>query len=536
MNIRRIGAAATGALLALSITIPGASAQATTTTERYAGSASGQALDISILGRHVTGGISSAAADVDQIKGAVTGQSAGVGLLLAPETAIGAALGDTVRQGCTQRPIADLVSQLTQGNVSAQVDLACGEAGTDRNAGANDFAFHGDGTVGTISVNAGKLLGPIVDSVKQKITDPVLNSPLSAVIQPADQGVQSALGALNTGLATVFGPAGASAVLPVVSPTQTLNDVLTSLKNGDLVKVTLGHSRSENVGTATTYTARASSQGGVVEVLPNFGGTGKALLRITVGASAAQVVYARSNAQPTASADQTLVKVESPLIPQVGLPLDQLPKALAGSPLADLANLGYRSQVGSVQIGPGESVSFFCAGDSLGNAVAGTPLAALCTTITVGTASVAGDRADSAAVDIHVAKGLGDPLGTVLNQLPLDELSKNANTALGGVDGVLKEAQAKGLPVAPTGLVFGAGKADGTPGVKITFAGSHAQARGTKVLSEVVNDASRSIGGGSLPRTGFQTAPLELLGLLGAGAGLWTFTRRRRIASSGNAS
>jgi hypothetical protein len=289
------------------------------------------------------------------------------------------------------------------------------------------------------------------------------------------------------------------------------------LLNGDLLRVDIGNAIAKNTGTPTAFMAESLAQGGAIEVLPAFRGAGlPPLLKITTGESGASVNYDRDKTTGVGSAKNTLVRIESELLPTLGL--GQL--GVAGvKPLEALTGaLGIKSGPGFIELAPGQNVTLFCDG-------AVGALGALCTEISVGTPKETklpdgGLKVESAAVSIHLFKGLNSLVPGV-----------NRGSILGdaNLDAVL-------APLAgTTGLTLG--EKTNVPGIKLALAQTVAQAGGTRVLGQVeerqraaaAETPAAPAPAQALPRTGglpFGMATIPAV--LGLSAGLRTVVRRRR--------
>jgi hypothetical protein len=365
-------------------------------------------------------------------------------------------------------------------------------------------------------------------------------------------------GGLLGGLPLVGGvtkAANLDAIAPAIDPATTVNGLLQSLKDGDLIRIDLGVSTARNAGDVASYLSQAVSEGGSIDILPNLLGGGKSLLKIDIMKSTANVSIDRNTMQAVPTATNTLVRIESALLPDLGL--SSLPVVggllgssglpvvdsivplvgglLGGIPAADgilggllpfdatVKGLGLTAGAGYIELGPGMSVSLLC--DGL--------VAPLCTEISVGAAQAPTTTADgrtrieSSAVTIHLLKGIGS-LGVA--GLPvLGDL--NLGTILG--NGLLSNVLAP-LTGGATGLALG--EPTDVPGIRISLAHAVAEAGGTKVMGateERARDldpvAAAPIAAPSLPRTGGLPVDATAIPvLLGASAGLRSLVRRRR--------
>jgi hypothetical protein len=451
-----------------------------------------------------------------------------------------------------------------------ELNIACGEA----NVGGNAESFLAESVGGLVQVKVAlpQAVQDVVGTVRGLVNNtlqtgclPVVGgllgnaNPTAAVTDTVGK-VNGLLGGIvgNLSLPVVGNAAGVldlKALAPALNPTQTVDSLLQSLAEGDLVRINLGVATASNRGDLSTYLSQAVSEGGTIELLPNLLGAEKPLLRISIAKSDAKVAVTRAGVTPDASSDNTIVRIESALLPDLGL--SSLPVVgnllgstglpvvdsvvpvvgglLGGVPVADnvlggllgldatVKGLGLKAGAGYVELSPGMSVSLLCDG----------PVAPLCTEISVGAVKapeVMSDgrtRIESSAATIHLLKGLGS-LG--LNSLPVLG-NVNIGTILGNdlVGGVLAPLTgAAGLNL---------GEASNVPGIKISLAHAVAEAGGTKVMGAVQEQARELapaaaapvVTSPTLPRTGgLPVDAAAIPTLLGASAGLRALVRRRR--------
>ncbi len=501
------------ALVLAAVVAPAANGAVTRVeTDQFSGVASAQALDLSLLGRQLTFGIASADSAANVVNNTLNQKASGIGTLLSPKTAITAAQGDKPADGgraCFQPPLGEA---LNGAGLPALLvgEAACGEASTKGDV--SSFEAIGTGTVASLRLNATQILKPALDALKP-VLDTVAATPVGDLLKATDAPAKTAVTTLNGLLGSLLGQG--SVVLPTLEPSQTVKDVVNRLEDSDLLRVNIGNAIAKNTGTATNFTSESLAQGGTIEVLPAFRGLGlPPLLKITTGESGASVSYDRDKTAGVGSAKNTLVRIESELLPTLGL--GQI--GLAGvKPLETLTStLGIKSGPGFIELAPGQNVTLFCDG----------ALGALCTEISVGTPKETklpdgSIKEESAAVSIHLFKGLnnlvpGLQLGSILGNAALD-------TVLAPVSGA-------------TGLSLGE-KTD-VPGIRLALAQTVAQAGGTKVLGQVEErqraaaadvPAAAPAPAAALPRTGglpFRTATIPAL--LGLSLGVGTYLRRRR--------
>jgi hypothetical protein len=352
-----------------------------------------------------------------------------------------------------------------------------------------------------------------------------------------------------------------STIAPALAPATTVDGLLQSLQNGDLIRIDLGVATARNAGDVASYLSQAVSEGGSIDVLPDLLGSGKSLLKIDIMKSDAKVSIDRNTMQAVPTATNTLVRVESALLPDLGLSslpivggllgstglpvvgsivpvvnglLGGIPAALPGQltsllPFdATVKGLGLTAGAGYVELGPGMSVSLLC--DGL--------VAPLCTQISVGAAQAPTTTADgrtrieSSAVTISMLQGLD----TLTGSLPIVGGVLPGGLKLGTILG-------NGSPIGGlvSGLVGGAtglslGEPTDVPGIRISLAHAVAEAGGTKVMGanqeqarQLDPAAAAPIAAPALPRTGglpFDATAIPVL--LGASAGMRSLVRRRR--------
>jgi len=515
-KIHSLGLVGAVALVLAAVVAPAANgAVSRVETDQFSGVASAQALDLSLLGRRLTFGIASADSAANVVNNTLNQKASGIGTLLSPKTAITAAQGEKPADGgraCFQPPLGEALSGA--GLPALLVgEAACGEASTKGDV--SSFEAIGTGTVASLRLNATQILKPALDALKP-VLDTVSATPVGDLLKATDAPAKTAVTTLNGLLGSLLGQG--SVVLPTLEPSQTVKDVVNRLEDSDLLRVNIGNAIAKNTGTAANFTSESLAQGGTIEVLPAFRGLGlPPLLKITTGESGASVSYDRGNTTGVGSAKNTLVRIESELLPTLGL--GQI--GLAGvKPLETLTGtLGIKSGPGFIELAPGQNVTLFCDG-ALG------VLGALCTEISVGTPKETklpdgSIKEESAGVSIHLFKGLnnlvpGLNLGSILGNAALD-------TVLAPVSGA-------------TGLSLGE-KTD-VPGIRLALAQTVAQAGGNKVLGQVEErqraaaaevPAAAPAPAAALPRTGgLPFRPATIPALLGLSLGAGTFLRRRR--------
>jgi hypothetical protein len=294
-----------------------------------------------------------------------------------------------------------------------------------------------------------------------------------------------------------------NALAPAMDPAKTVDGLLASLEDGDLIRIDLGVATARNAGDLQSYISQAVTEGGAIEILPNLLGSGKALLKVNIMKSSAKVAIDRNKMVPEASAENTLVRIESALLPDLGLASLPVVGGLLGStglpvvdsvvpmvngllgnvPVADnvlggllpfdaaVQGLGLKAGDGYIELGPGMSVSLLC--DGL--------VAPLCTEISVGAAQAPTTTADgrtrieSSAVTIHMLKGLGSLTSSLPVVGGLLDNTLNLGTILGN-GGPLGIGQVVSGLLGSTGLSIG--EPSDVPGIKISLAHAVAEAGG----------------------------------------------------------
>ena len=516
-KIHSLGLVGAVALVLAAVVAPAANGAVTRVeTDQFSGVASAQALDLSLLGRKLTFGIASADSAANVVANTLNQKASGVGTLLSPTSAITAAQGETPAEGgrACFKP-AGLGDALAAANLPALLigELACGEASTKGDV--NTFEAIGTGTVASLKLNATQILKPALDLL-QPLLGTVGDTPVGDLLKVTDAPAKTAVTTLNGVLGSLLGQG--SVVLPTLEPSQTVTNLVDRLQDSDLLRVNIGNAIAKNTGTPDKFVSESLAQGGTIEVLPAFRGLGlPPLLKITTGESAASVTYNRGEAKGVGAAKNTLVRIESELLPTLGL--GQI--GLAGlKPLETLTGtLGIKGGPGFIELAPGQNVTLFCDG------VLGV-VGALCTEISVGMPKETklpdgGIKEESAGVSIHLFKGLnslvpGVNLGSILGNAALDTVLAPLNGAAG----------------------LGLGEKTDVPGIRLALAQTVAQAGGTKVMGQIEErqraataepPAAAPAPAAALPRTGglpFSTAAIPAL--LGLSLGVGSYLRRRR--------
>lgn len=605
-KLRRLGVGSGAALLAAALIAPVGVAHADTTTvsDQYGAMASSQVVSLDLLGRRVTFGSADVTSTLDAVTKQVAAEAKGLGTLLVPASQAIARFNDpaSVNKACAlpqvdqitgmlsgttqglQLPVlGDILGGLTSqvGGLSLggllpklDINVGCAEA----NVGGNADSFLAESVGGLLQIHVGlpQLVSDVAGTLRQTVNSLGLTSGTGVVgslpvvgglLGGTDTNALGQLAPVNNLLGGLLGSTGLpvvgnltnlldlNAIAPALNPATTVDGLLKSLQDGDLIRVDLGVATARNAGDLTSYISQAVAEGGSIDILPNLLGGGKSLLKINIMKSAAKVAIDRTNMKVMPEATNTLVRIESALLPDLGLSslpivgdllgstglpvvgsiVPMVNGLLGGIPVADgilggllpfdatVKGLGLTAGDGYIELGPGMSVSLLC--DGL--------VAPLCTEISVGAAkdpvptANGGMRAESSAVTVHLLKGIGS-LGIeglpVLGNLNLGTIL--GNDLLGGVLAPLTGGA--------TGLSLG--EPSDVPGIRISLAQAVAEAGGTKVMGateerarELDPVAAAPIAAPSLPRTGGLPVDATAIPvLLGASAGLRTVIRRRR--------
>lgn len=280
-----MAALAAATALAGAFVVQPASAQ-TAKPESYVGSAAGRALDLSVLSLPtVTLGVSTG--KVTSLTTSVAEGAGSLGLVGSTIRAEVANSGTDVKgPACAvPLPIANILN----------VGLACGSA-TASIADGNPVSTS-EGSVAAIDLSGQNLLDSVAP-VTDTLTDTVAGA-----------------------LAPVCG------LLALACPvTDTVNDVLSSVLDTKTLEVAAGKSVSSVTTEAGKVTAKATSQGAVITLLPLpvVGGVASTepLASITVGTATATAVYDRATGVSTPTVDPALVtvKLNTLLTTTLGIP------------------------------------------------------------------------------------------------------------------------------------------------------------------------------------------------------------------------
>ncbi len=600
-KLRRLGVAGGAALLAAALIAPAGVAHANThtVTDQYGAAAAGQVVDLHLLGRHVSFGAADVNSTLDAVAKQVNAEAKGLGTMLVPASQAIARFNDpaSVNKACALPQVEQITGmlsgttqglnlpvvgnllgggQLSLGGLLPKLDINVGCA--EANVGGNADSFLAESVGGLLQIHVAmpEIVSGLAGTLRQAVNGlgvadlSVVDGLLGA--NPTD-AVTTALPQVNGLLQGVLGNLSLpvvgnltqtldlNAIAPAIDPAKTVDGLLASLEDGDLIRIDLGVATARNAGDLQSYISQAVTEGGAIEILPNLLGSGKALLKINVMKSSAKVAIDRTKMMPEASAENTLVRIESALLPDLGLAslpivgdvlgstglpvvdsiVPMVGNLLGGVPVADnvlggllpfdaaVQGLGLKAGDGYIELGPGMSVSLLC--DGL--------VAPLCTEISVGAAQAPTTTADgrtrieSSAVTIHMLKGLGSLTSSLPVVGPLLDDTLNLGTILGN-GGPLGIGQVVSGVLGSTGLSIG--EPSDVPGIKISLAHAVAEAGGTKVMGATQETprsldpvAGAPIAAPALPRTGGLPVDATAIPvLLGASAGLRGLVRRRR--------
>jgi len=271
------------------------------TPEVYAGSASGTALKLSVVGQSLTAGISSAqvASDLSAVASAV-GQLAPIAATAQQQASV---KGDGQSKAPAEQCGTPALPSLPAPFPALTAGLACSTvlAGV-KNGQPTAMA---QGTVADITANAA--------------------ATFTTVLQPVLAPVQQIFGDLHQ-------------IAPSLDPaTATVSQLLNVLQNSQTLGVHLGSSNSMVQTVAGKVTALNVASGGEVDIL---GIGGSPVAKIVIGSSQAEAIYNRATGKATPSFDPALVTVTINPLPATGLASQTLTVApgqtltiLQGTPL-----------------------------------------------------------------------------------------------------------------------------------------------------------------------------------------------------------
>jgi hypothetical protein len=516
-------ALAVGAV-SVALAASGASASSLPLAERYAARAGAQVAELSLLGRTAVFGSAVTDSSLDAVGRVLSATATGTGTDLSPATQSVARFGDSGATGgdsCAATPLGPAVAaartKLPAADAGALPAIDAAPACGRSTVSGTPEVFNAESTGGAtrIRVRLSDALKQLVGTATASLSPETLATPVGDLVKQAAPvaGAPSAptASAVEAGhvVATLNGVIGRLApgvALPAMEPQQTVGTMLQRLQGSDLLHIDMATATARNGGDARAYLAEALSDGGTIDVLPEFRGAGTApLLRLTISRSRASVPVDRSSLHAVPVVENAVVRVQSELL-DGGLPSE---KAVAA--------LGLRSGAGFVEVGPGQSLPVLCDG----------AVAPLCSEVSVGAAKPpatlpnGATRAEASTVTVHLFKGLdgvtsGGTLGTVLAQ----------------------PAVAKALQAAAPAEAA-AGRPTDIPGVRLVSGGVVAEAGGARVLGEQAVQAPTSSDDvaspaapvKNLPHTGGQPySPVTAPVLLGGAAVLARLTRRNGVA------
>ncbi|MDQ1394982.1 MAG: hypothetical protein QOG64_241 [Acidimicrobiaceae bacterium] len=326
-KVRRIGGVAVACLLLTSFVAGPASADQ---PESYNGSATGTALQLTVLGQSFTFGTSAAKAASD-----LTASADGAGQatpILPTSVTHSEVTGDNT---AASKPQACLTPDLGA-SVTAIISLGLACSQTSASVAGGNPAASGSGSVASLGLSANSILA---------------QTPIGSTLQQ------------------VLAP------ITAADPTKTLGSLIDSVFNSKTLDVTLGSSTSSVTSAAGAVTSLGIASGVVIKILPtpliNGAPSTDPFATITVGQAKAIAVYDRAAGTSKPTVDPALVRVDlNPLIAQgLGVPasttltLDQdlVVPGTAGTPLESEIKVGH----GSTTTNPDGSVGAIADGVSI---------------------------------------------------------------------------------------------------------------------------------------------------------------------------
>ena len=271
--------AAIVAIFAVALLVTGASAASADTTSpgSYHAKADATALDLKVFGQGVTFGVTHAENASDPKSGAT-----GIGALIP-------AAGNQVEQTAAATPATPSDNHpeacgpitLPAGFPAVHLATACSDATASVTGGFP--ASTGNASVAKIDVNGNAVLGQVTGPLNQPIGD-LLNG-----LKPVFDAVKDGSG---------------------VDTDSLLNEIISAItEDGDLIRITLGPSKSTSGADASIETAAASAQGAVIEVLPRDLLQLDPVLKIEVGAASNTITVDRNTGKATVAFLPSLVRV-----------------------------------------------------------------------------------------------------------------------------------------------------------------------------------------------------------------------------------
>lgn len=261
--------------------------------EVYSGSAAGTALDLALLGKQATFGVSAARANST---GVATARGAGwLSTTVKPlDDIVGAYQSNRLADAATANPdvkgrecvAPNLPAPITL-PAFVNLGLVCGSAEASNQDGAQNAKA--EGSIAELAVNA-------ETQVPQAVSDLAIGDKLAGVLQP----VCDALKTVNSNV-------GCDAQT-------TVDDLVTSILETKTLDVKVGTSNSSVTTTASTVTAHGDAAGAVIKILPLPQVDGLAstepVVTITVGSAKATATYDRSTGKATPEADPAIVRIK----------------------------------------------------------------------------------------------------------------------------------------------------------------------------------------------------------------------------------
>jgi hypothetical protein len=274
---RTIGIAATAAAVTVASIIPASAQTSPGGLESYAAGAKATALDLTVFGQAIT--VSDTAAGIDSTAKAVADGKAMLTPAFASPGAPAASDGTTTNSDCQE---IDLPSPI---NLAA-LDIVC----------VNTTA---------VLTNGNPISSAVSDEVVIEVTAPdlIADTPLTDVVA----GIQDGLGQLFDALVPVTEPLEEATQVELDG---IVDGLLAEVQEGDvLVRITVAPTSSTSQF-GSGVAANATSNGVVVELLPNL--PGGALAVATVGSSSAGVVRDVTTGAPTLSGEAAVLNVTYP--------------------------------------------------------------------------------------------------------------------------------------------------------------------------------------------------------------------------------
>lgn len=260
--------------------------------EVYSGSAAGTALDLSVLGKQATFGVSAARANS---AGVATARGAGwLSTTVDPlDDVVGAYQSNRLADAATANP--DVKSrECVAPNLPAAITipsfvnlgLVCGSAEASNQNGLQNAKA--EGSIAELAVNA-------ETQVPQAVSDLAIGDKLAGVLQPVCDALKTVS---NVGC----------------DAQTTVEDLVTSVLETKTLDVKVGTSNSSVTTTASTVTAHGDAAGAVIKILPlpqvNGLASTEPVVTITVGSAKATATYDRSTGKATPEADPAIVRIK----------------------------------------------------------------------------------------------------------------------------------------------------------------------------------------------------------------------------------